>query len=105
MASSVCVGDYDNDGYTIFITYWGSERPLPQQRYGTFTDLTQRAVFVDCAHTVDRRTFVDYDRDGKLDLFVANHLKFDLASTPSLQGRELHLEGSCSQLWTEGLAD
>lgn len=83
-ASSVCVGDYDNDGYEdLFITYWGQNVLYRNNRNGTFTDMTQKAGL---ATTLTRWgsgcTFVDYDRDGKLDLFVANYLKFDIASTP-----------------------
>jgi enediyne biosynthesis protein E4 len=83
-ASSVCVGDYDNDGYDdLFITYWGKNVLYRNNGNGTFTDVTQKAGL---STTLTRWgsgcTFVDYDRDGKLDLFVANYLKFDIASTP-----------------------
>jgi enediyne biosynthesis protein E4 len=83
-ASSVCAGDYDNDGYTdIFITYWGRNLLYHNNGDGTFKDATQKAGL----GSKDTRwgsgcTFVDYDRDGKLDLFVANYLKFDLAKAP-----------------------
>ena len=83
-ASSVCAGDYDNDGYDdLFITYWGQNVLYHNNGNGTFTDVTQKTGL---SATLTRWgsgcTFVDYDRDGKLDLFLANYLKFDLASTP-----------------------
>jgi hypothetical protein len=83
-ASSVCVGDYDSDGNEdLFITYWGRNLLYRNNGDATFTDVTQKAGLA----TPGTRwgsgcTFVDYDRDGQLDLFVANYLKFDLASAP-----------------------
>jgi len=83
-ASAVTVGDYDNDGFDdLFITYWGQNALYHNNGDGTFSDATTKAGFV----TKETRwgsgcAFVDYDRDGKLDLFVANYLKFDLAKTP-----------------------
>jgi hypothetical protein len=83
-ASSVCVGDYDNDGYEdFFVTYWGQNILYRNNGDGTFTDVTERAGLATrgtrwgsgCA-------FIDYDRDGRLDLFVANYLKFDPATVP-----------------------
>src|SRR5882762_1922087 len=83
-SSSVCLGDYDNDGNEdLFITYWGQNVLYHNNGDGTFSDVTQMAGLA----TRGTRwgsgcTFVDYDRDGKLDLFVANYLKFDLAEAP-----------------------
>jgi enediyne biosynthesis protein E4 len=80
-ASSVCAGDYDNDGrIDLFLTYYG-RNVLYRNRGGGFDDQTTRAGL-----SAERRrwgsgcTFVDYDRDGRLDLFVANYLRFDLAT-------------------------
>jgi hypothetical protein len=79
-ASAICVGDYDNDGYEdFFLTYWGQNVLYRNNGNGTFTDTTAKAGL----STKSNRwgsgcTFVDYDRDGNLDLFVANYLKFDL---------------------------
>lgn len=83
-ASAVTVGDYDNDGFDdLFTTYWGQNALYHNNGNGTFTDVTSRAGLA----TKGTRwgsgcAFVDYDRDGKLDLFVANYLKFDLATAP-----------------------
>jgi hypothetical protein len=80
-ASSACVGDYDNDGWSdLFVTYYG-RNVLYRNRGGRFEDVTLRAGLAQ----PDVRwgsgcTFVDLDRDGRLDLFVANFLRFDLAS-------------------------
>ena len=82
--SAICAGDYDNDGYEdFFLTYWGKNVLYRNKGNGTFIDATQTA-------SLDRKgtrwgsgcTFVDYDRDGKLDLFVANYLKFQLETAP-----------------------
>lgn len=83
-ASAVCVGDYDNDGHADFyITYWGQNVLYRNNGNGSFADVTSQAGLA----TTGTRwgsgcTFVDYDRDGLLDLFVANYLKFDPASVP-----------------------
>ena len=83
-ASAICVGDYDNDGFDdLFITYWGQNVLYHNNGDGTFTDVTEKAGLL---HPGTRWgsgcTFVDYDRDGKLDLFVANYLEFDFKSVP-----------------------
>jgi hypothetical protein len=80
----VCAGDYDNDGFTdLFVTYWGQNRLYRNIGGKRFEDVTEQA------HLKQDRTryntgcaFFDYDRDGHLDLFVANYLKFDFATTP-----------------------
>jgi hypothetical protein len=80
----VCAGDYDNDGYTdLFVTYWGQNRLYRNIGGKRFEDVTAKA------HLTQDRTryntgcaFLDYDGDGHLDLFVANYLKFDFATTP-----------------------
>jgi hypothetical protein len=83
-ASSVCVGDYDNDNYEdLFITYWGKNVLYKNNGNGSFTDVTKKAgLSATATRWGSGCTFIDYDRDGKLDLFVANYLKFDIANTP-----------------------
>jgi len=83
-ASSVCAGDYDNDGgLDLFVTYFGHNVLYRNSGDGSFEDATARAGLA----SKDARwgsgcAFVDYDRDGRADLFVANYLTFDLASAP-----------------------
>ena len=83
-ASSVCVGDYNNDNYEdLFITYWGKNVLYKNNGNGTFSDVTQKAgLSANATRWGSGCTFIDYDRDGKLDLFIANYLKFDIANTP-----------------------
>jgi hypothetical protein len=83
-ASAVAVGDYNNDGFDdLFVTYWGQNVLYRNNGDGTFTDLTKEAGLL---HSGTRWgsgcTFLDYDRDGHLDLFVASYLDFSLDSAP-----------------------
>jgi hypothetical protein len=81
---SVAVGDYDNDGFEdLFITYWGSNVLYRNNGDGTFTNVTRKAG-LDGGRTRwgSGATFFDYNRDGRLDLFVANYLDLDLRRTP-----------------------
>lgn len=81
-ASSVCAGDYDNDGWTdLFVTSYGRNALYRNRADGRFEDATSRAGLADRGiRWGSGCSFVDYDRDGKLDLFVANYLRFDLAT-------------------------
>jgi enediyne biosynthesis protein E4 len=81
----VCVGDYDNDGREdLYVTYYGKNVLYRNNGDGTFSDVTDKAGVggsgkawgTGCA-------FVDYDRDGHLDLMVANYVDFDLSSAPA----------------------
>ncbi|MGC1783968.1 MAG: CRTAC1 family protein [Acidobacteriaceae bacterium] len=79
-----CVGDYDNDGYDdLYVTYYGKNRLYHNQRNGTFKEVAEQAGVA--GNGKDWGTgcaFFDYDRDGKLDLMVANYVQFDLATIP-----------------------
>ena len=83
-ASAVTVGDYDNDGFDdLFITYYGHNVLYHNNGDGTFADVTDKAGL----NQKDVRygsgcTWVDYDRDGRLDLFVANYLNTTLEKLP-----------------------
>jgi hypothetical protein len=80
-----CAGDYDNDGHEdLFVTYYGQDRLYRNRGDGTFTDVTKAAGLArartrwgtGCA-------FLDYDRDGRLDLLAANYIDLDLATAPT----------------------
>ena len=80
----VCIGDYDNDGFDdLFITYYGNNALYHNNGDGSFTDVSVKAGV---AGTRTRWgtgcAFLDYDRDGKLDLFVANYIDLDLRTAP-----------------------
>ena len=81
---AACVGDYDNDGRDdLFVTYWGQNRLYRNKADGTFEDVTRAAGLTsDKVRWGSGCAFLDYDRDGRLDLFAANYIDFDRASTP-----------------------
>jgi hypothetical protein len=80
-----CTGDFDNDGHEdLYVTYYGQNRLYRNNGDGTFANVTARAGLL------DKRTrwgtgcaFLDYDRDGKLDLLAANYIDLDLATAPT----------------------
>jgi hypothetical protein len=73
----VAVGDYDNDGFDdIFISSLGQNRLFHNNGNGTFTDATKTAGLWGPSEFSTSAAWVDYDRDGKLDLVVANYVQW-----------------------------
>lgn len=83
-AGSVTAGDYDNNGFTdLFITYFGQNVLYRNNGGGTFSEATEAAGLARAeSHWGGGAAFLDFDRDGDLDLFVANYLKFERERVP-----------------------
>jgi hypothetical protein len=73
----VAVGDYDNDGYDdLFVTAYGQSHLFHNNGNGTFTDFTQKAGLGGIKEFSTSAAWVDYDKDGKLDLVVGNYVQW-----------------------------
>jgi hypothetical protein len=73
----VAVGDYDNDGYDdLFVTAYGQNHLFHNNGNGTFTDATQKAGLLGLKEFSTSAAWVDYDKDGHLDLVVANYVQW-----------------------------
>ena len=79
-----CVGDYNNDGWNdLFVSYYGQNSLFRNNGNGTFTDVTKEAgLLQDRLRWNSGCAFLDYDKDGHLDLFVGNYIDLDLKTTP-----------------------
>ncbi len=77
--TGICVGDYNNDGWDdLCCTFWGHNILFRNNGDGTFTDVTRQAGLAqEHGRWGTGCTFLDYDRDGHLDLFVCNFIKLD----------------------------
>jgi hypothetical protein len=91
----VCVGDYDNDGnLDLFVTYYGKNVLYHNNGNGTFTDVTRESGLLQSQeHWNTGAAFVDYNRDGFLDLFVSNYVAYEYGtklyeSNPELVGQQ-----------------
>jgi hypothetical protein len=80
----VCAGDYDNDGWEdLYVTYYGKNR-LYHNQNGVFTEIAEKAGVAGSGKAWGTGcAWVDYDRDGHLDLMIANYVDFDLATAPA----------------------
>ncbi len=73
----VAVGDYDNDGYDdLFVTALGQSHLFHNNGNGTFTDVTQKAGLGNVREFGTSAAWVDYDKDGYLDLIVGNYVQW-----------------------------
>ena len=103
----VCVGDFDNDGFEdLFVTYYGQNKLYRNNGNGTFTDVTEKAhLSFEGTRFGAGCTFLDYNRDGRLDLFVSNYVDIDLAhaAKPNLDMSNCTYEGVAVACGPRGL--
>ena len=86
-----CIGDYDNDGLDdLLVTYWGDCVLYRNNGDGTFTDVSEKTGVAKTTRVTAAGlnrwntgcAFVDFDRDGWLDIFIANYIDFDPKTVP-----------------------
>ena len=82
--SAVCAGDFDNSGTTdLFVAYWGADALYRNNGDGTFSEIAGAAAVAGAEQQWSSGcTFVDYDRDGLLDLLVTQYQQFDPKTAP-----------------------
>ena len=88
-AQAACAGDFDNDGNTdLLVTYYGHNTLYRNRGHGKFEDVTEKAKLpVTGTRWGAGCSFVDYDRDGLLDIFISNYVDLDIAKTPTPGGK------------------
>ncbi len=92
----VCAGDYDNDGRVdLFVTYYGQSLLYRNQGGGVFSDATRTAGLVAPDRYSTGCAFLDYDRDGRLDLFISAYLAHEDAARypPGTAGQNCSWKG------------
>jgi enediyne biosynthesis protein E4 len=105
-AQGGCVGDYDNDGYLdLLVTYWGQNVLYHNNGNGTFTDVTTTAGLKTSRDEWSTGcSFLDYNRDGKADIFVVRYVDFSYDSVPRPgQGRWCQWKGINTMCGPRGL--
>jgi hypothetical protein len=105
--TGVAVGDYDNDGHPdLYITAFGPNRLLRNLGNGRFTDVTAAAGVAGGANEWSTSTgFFDYDRDGDLDLYVANYVDFRMDENPWCGTRQPGYRMYCNPTIFDGVAN
>jgi hypothetical protein len=83
--NGVCAGDFDNDGFTdLYVTYWGPNLLLRNTGKGAFEEVAAKSGVGGAPKQWSSGcSFLDYDRDGRLDLLVTSYQQFDLATAPA----------------------
>jgi hypothetical protein len=83
-SQGVCAGDFDNDGFTdLLLTSWGGLSLYRNIGGHRFENVTVKAgLKQDRVRYNTGCAFLDYDNDGRLDIFIANYVKFDFSTTP-----------------------
>ena len=97
-----CVGDYNNDGWNdLFISYYGQNALYRNNGNGSFTDVTRQAGLLQSKLRWNSGcAFLDYDRDGNLDLFVGNYIDFDIKTAAPPEDVKLPLQRHTRRLRT-----
>jgi hypothetical protein len=81
--TGVAVGDYDNDGFLdLYVTAFGPDTLYRNNGDGSFADVTARAGLTATTEWSTSAGFLDFDRDGRLDLYVTNYLDYRLDDSP-----------------------
>lgn len=93
-AQGVCAGDFDNDGFEdLFVTFWGSNKLMRNNGEGRFDDVSRAAGIPGETRWSTGCAFLDYDNDGRLDIFIARYVKFDPAKIATKEKGDCRWKG------------